>query len=42
MDGEAHRIARKAFEGRWNRANVLRTAVACLVSVTLMAVLIML
>lgn len=39
MDGDARRDARQDFEGRWNRANVRRTVVACLVSMTLMVAL---
>lgn len=37
---EASRAAfRSEFEGRWNASNVLRTVVACLVSITLIVVL---
>jgi len=36
MDESAREAAREAFEGRWNRWNVIRTLVSCLVSLLLM------
>lgn len=39
MEEEALRAARRDLEGRWNRATVFRTVVACVVSMTLMVVL---
>ena len=35
MDEAAREAAREAFEGRWNRWNVVRTIVSCLVSLLL-------
>ena len=35
MDEAAREAAREAFEGRWNRWNVIRTVVSCLVSLLL-------
>lgn len=35
MDASAQQAAREAFEGRWNRWNVIRTFISCLVTLLL-------
>lgn len=37
-DDSALAVAREAFEGLWNRCNIIRTAIACLVSLLLIVV----
>ena len=37
MDEAAHRKVRDSFESRWNKSNNIRTALSCLVSILLMA-----
>ena len=39
MDEAAQKLAREAFEGRWNRWNSIRTVIACFVSLLLMVVI---
>jgi uncharacterized membrane protein len=39
MDDAAQQAARADFEPRWNRSNVIRTAIACLVSAVLLVLL---
>ena len=38
MDASAQQSAREAFEGRWNRWNVIRTVISCLVTLLLIVV----
>ncbi|KAA3643116.1 MAG: DUF1772 domain-containing protein [Chloroflexi bacterium] len=42
MDETAHKAARTEFEARWNRSNSIRTAMACLVSVMVLLLLLIL
>ena len=39
MDESARKAAREGFEGRWNRWNVIRTAISCLVSLLLIGLI---
>lgn len=39
MDAPARAAARQAFEGRWNRSNLARTVISCLVCLLLLFVL---
>lgn len=39
MEAPARSAARQAFEGRWNRSNLARTVISCLVSLLLLFVL---